>query len=258
MGDRFFGNGDFAMSLMDADRAIPEGVIAPDHGKVTRRFAVYRNNVMSGLVTALGDNFPTVQRLVGTEFFRAMARVFVQQSPPVSPLIFRYGETFPAFIAEFEHARHLTFLPEVARLEWLWLESWHAADSRVLTPAELAAASPEHLADLRFAPHPATRLFASDHAAVTIFSRDRSGSSLEGLDPVQPEAGLLTRPECDVEIRHLPPGGLTFLSALMAGRTLGEAITATMEEVAGFDIAAAIAVMVAAGVFSQIKTEETG
>jgi Putative DNA-binding domain len=255
MPDRECGNGEFASSLLDADRAVPRGLVAPAGGKVSRRFSVYRNNVISGLVTALGDNFPTVQRLVGTEYFRAMARIFVRKSPPASPLIFRYGAAFPAFIAEFEPARHLTFLPEVARLEWLWLESWHAADSPVLAPETLAAVAPENLAGLRFETHPATRLFSSDHAAVTIFSRDRSGADLDGLDPLQQEAGLLTRPDCDVQLRHLPKGGLTFLSALIAGSTLAQAVTMTLEEDTGFDVAAAIGAMMAAGVFTQITKE---
>ena len=42
-----------------------------------RRFAVYRNNVAAGLIRALEARFPVTRRLVGDDFFRAMAGGFV-------------------------------------------------------------------------------------------------------------------------------------------------------------------------------------
>ncbi len=46
-----------------------------------------------------------VEKIVGEEFFAAMARVFVMKRPPRSPLLANYGDDFPAFIAAFEPAR---------------------------------------------------------------------------------------------------------------------------------------------------------
>ena len=51
------------------------------------------------------SRFPVVKRLVGEEFFRAMAQVFVTEEPPRSPVLFRYGSTFPDFIAGFPARR---------------------------------------------------------------------------------------------------------------------------------------------------------
>src|SRR5437870_13721217 len=65
----------FAGALLDAERPIPRGITAYNAAIPTRRFAVYRNNVVAGLVKALKSRFPVVEKIVGQEFFAAMARV---------------------------------------------------------------------------------------------------------------------------------------------------------------------------------------
>ncbi len=67
----------FAAALLDAKRPIPQGITAPNAAVPTRRFAVHRNNVVAGLVKALQTRFPAVEKIVGEEFFAAMARAFV-------------------------------------------------------------------------------------------------------------------------------------------------------------------------------------
>ena len=68
---------DWAAALLDPERPAPPGLRAWNGSDPARRFAVHRNNVVASLVSALADGFPVVQALVGEEFFRAMAAVFV-------------------------------------------------------------------------------------------------------------------------------------------------------------------------------------
>ncbi len=247
--------GTFAAALLDPDRGIPEGLVTPGGQPAARRFGIYRNNVTVSLVNALSEVFPTVQNLVGEEFFRAMARLYVQDNPPTSRLLFEYGASFPAFIGQFEPAADLPFLPDVARLERLWLDSFHAADATPLDGTLLQRVAPEQLASLTFVIHPATRLFRGNHAAVTIMARDRAGEPLDGLDPFIAEDGLVTRPAYDPEIRHLPKGGADFISLLMEGHTLGEAAGAALSADPDFNLPAAISAIIEAGAFSKVLFE---
>src|SRR5690242_18933636 len=93
---------DFAMALLDAARAPPTGLVGPDGIASSRRFGVYRNNVVAGLIETLKENYPAVHRIVGSEFFRAMAAQFVTANPPHSPVMLDYGAGFAKFIARFE------------------------------------------------------------------------------------------------------------------------------------------------------------
>src|SRR5512139_2634059 len=92
----------FGKALLDPDRPVPADIHVWDGSDPARRFAVYRNNVVSSLVDALAATFPVVQELVGEEFFRAMSAVYVRRSPPGSPVLATYGHSFADFVEEFE------------------------------------------------------------------------------------------------------------------------------------------------------------
>lgn len=245
-------NGAFATALFAPDLPPPQGLTGRDGTRPTRRFAVYRNNVTISLVDAIASIFPTVQNLVGEDFFRAMARLYVTAHPPMSPLLFTYGESFPAFLESFPPAAELPFLADVARVERIWLDAFHAADSAALDPLTLASVPAGDVAGIRMQPHPATRIARLCHAAGTIVRNDRAGISLEGVNPMAPEAVLVTRPAYDVAIRVLPQGGAAFLETLLAGGMLGDAFVAAQPE--GADIPALLGLALSAGAFTSIDT----
>lgn len=242
----------FAPALLDPARGTPSLVTGPNGKAADRRYDIYRNNVTVSLIDALAAIYPAVQRITGTEFFRAMARFHVRSHPPASPLLFEYGRDFPAFIAQYEHAEAMPWLADVARVERAWLDAYHAADAAPLSPARLSAVPPDRLADLVFIPHPAVRFLRSDYAAVTIFAANRDNAEAVRIDASRPEDALITRPEFDVTVRRLPRGGAVFAEHLMSGRSLGEAAAAALQASSEFDIAANIAGLIEAGTFTSL------
>ncbi len=244
----------FAPALLDPDREVP-GIVAGPRGKAAVQcYNVYRNNVTVSLINALAAIYPAVQRLTGPDFFRAMARFHIRETPPTSPLLFEYGRDFPDFIARYEHARVLPWLADIARIERAWLDSYHAADAQPLSPSALATVPPEHLSSVIFTVHPATRLVRSPFAAVTIFAANREGASADRIDGSTPEDALVTRPDFDVLVRTLPPGGAVFLDGLMSGCMLAEAAAAALEEAPSFDLATNIAGLFEAGAFISLTS----
>ena len=106
---------DFAPALLNVENPVPDDLIDPKGRPVGRRFDVYRNNVVHSLSEALGVAYPVIQKLVGEEFFKAMANVFVRQFPPSSPMMFQFAPEFPIFLESFPPVAHLPYLPDVAR-----------------------------------------------------------------------------------------------------------------------------------------------
>lgn len=181
-----------------------------------------------------------------------MARFHLRATPPTSPLLFEYGHDLPAFIEKYEFARSLPWLADVARIERAWLDAYHAADAHPLAAETLASVLPERLADLVFTPHPATRVVRSDYSALTIFAANRGDSPVEAIDATEPEDALVTRPDMEVVVRHLPLGGAEFLLSLFSGDPLSVAAAKAIDACPCFDIAASVAGMIEAGVFSAI------
>ncbi len=239
----------FSSALTDPDQETPSVVTGPSGKAATKRYNVYRNNVTVSLIDALVAIYPAVQRITGVGFFRAMARFHVRATPPASPLLFEYGRDFPAFIEQYEYARSMPWLADTARIERAWLDAYHAADAEPLSPAALASVPPERLADVVFTAHPATRIICSRFSAVTIFAANRSNAPLGRIEAATPEDALVTRPDLDVVVRHLPPGGAVFLTCLISRRSLGEACASALAASPSFNIASSIAGMIEAGAF---------
>ncbi|TPP06478.1 DNA-binding domain-containing protein [Rhizobium glycinendophyticum] len=250
-------NGDFAAALVNHDLPAPAG-LHRSGARVARRFAVYRNNVAVSLVDALAAIYPTLQNLLGEEFFRAMAHVYIRDNLPTSPLMFTYGASFPAFVEAFGPARDLPFLGDVARVERAWLDAFHAADRAPLDPLALAGVAPDTLPEIRFEPHPASHLLRLPHAAGTIVGRDRAGLPLDGLDPFQPEAVLITRPTYDVSVTVLTAAASVFIDALMTGGTFEEACDAAESADPGADIAGILTLTLASGAFNGLRLPQRG
>jgi len=224
--------------LLDPDARLPDGLRTWNGSDPTLRFNVYRNNVLVSLIEALATTFPVTRELVGMQFFRASARLYARQSPPVSRILFEYGRDFPDFVAGFAPAGDLPYLADVARLEYLRVEAFHAADSRSLGVEAFSdlLESPDRLMDLRVRLHPSCRIVRSRHAVVSIWAAHQGQAALESIALELPEDALVFRPEHEVRVLALPAGGAAFLGALADRRTLGEAATIAGDE-AGFDLA---------------------
>jgi hypothetical protein len=246
----------FAAALINPGCETPAVVAGPNGKAANKRYNVYRNNVTASLIEALAAIYPAVQRITGVEFFRAMARFHIRATPPISPLLFEYGRDFPAFIETYEYARAMPWLADVARVERDWLDAYHAADAEPLSAATLGSVPPEQLADLVFVAHPATRIVRSRFSVVTIFAANRGEASMGRIDASAPEDALITRPDLDVVVRQLPPGGAIFLTSLMAGRSFGEAAASALDASPAFDIASHIAGMIEAGAFTAVTLEK--
>ena len=237
----------FADALLDADQPIPHGIVAHATAAPARRFAVYRNNVVTGLVKALKNRFPVVEKIVGEEFFAAMSRIFVTERPPRSPVLASYGDDFAAFIAAFEPARELPYLADVARLEAERTRSYHAADATPLDAGRFAALDPSDIARVRIHLHPSTGIVRSSHPIVTIWAMNSGERELAPIDEWQGEDALIARPYLDVEVRALPPGGAAFLLALAGDRPLDAAAEAALADDPNFDLTGNIAALIGSG-----------
>jgi hypothetical protein len=239
----------FAAALLAPERPAPPGLIAWNGSDPAVRFGVYRNNVAVSLTEALAEGFPVTRALVGDAFFAAMARCFVIEQPPASPILSDYGEAFPDFIAAFPPAAGLPYLPDLARLERARVVAYHAADAQSLTADDLArhVADPQRLPATRVALHPACRLLASEHAVVSLWAAHQGEGRIEDVDLRRPESALVLRDGDEVLVLPLSPATGRFLAALAAGMPLGEAVDAAAATDANFDLTQAIAPLIRHG-----------
>lgn len=230
---------DFAAALLAQGSACPPGLTTWNGSDPAQRFRVYRNNVMASLIDALADTFPVTQDLVGEEFFRAMARLYAQAQPPRSPLLAFYGADFPAFIEQFPPASAIVYLADVARLEYLRVLAYHAADAVPVRADEIGAllADEQGLPAVCLRLHPSLAVFSSPSAVVSLWAAHQGVGELAEIDPQRPEAALVLRYGTEVEVMAIPAAAGEFIAAVQSGTPLGEAAAAAMTLDEYFDLA---------------------
>lgn len=241
------GQANFADAILDPNAPLPVGLVGPDGKPSAKRFAVYRNNVVVGLIETLKAAYPVIHRLVGEEFFAAMAHIYVRNEPPHTPIMLDYGASFPHFIERFEPAAPLPYLPDVARFERGWVEAYHAPEALPLPPSALGAISSEDVPTLRLVLHPSVRVVRSPFPVVRIWQANVDGQPAVPIDLGDGEEdALIVRPEMDVEVRRLPVGAAAFIRKLQDGLTIVDAAAEGLSENAQFDLGDTLSGMIEA------------
>jgi len=236
----------FAAALLDAGADAPAALRNPFGGAAGKRFDVYRNNVAVSLTEALETGFPTVRKLVGDAFFKAMAGVFLRSNPPEDPRLATYGGKFPGFLAGFDPVAHLPYLPDVARLDLGLRQSYHAADA---APLSVAGLDPKDVMDLRPRLSPATLVLSSRFPVHDIWRMNAEPDAPKPAPSAQDV--LIARAGFDPRPHLLPEGGLPLARHLKGKLTLGEAMTATMAIAPGADVSALLTLFLTAGALTR-------
>ncbi len=223
---------EFIASVCDPNRAVP-AFITSRANRHDKRFSVYRNNVIVNLIEVLERGFPLVQKIVGEEFFRAAAGVFVRLHPPKSPILSLFGEDLPTFLETFEPVQGLPYLADVARLEIGLRRSYHAADHIPAPPRALLELTPETVAEARLQIAPSFMLLRSRFPIYGIWLANTGGD-------MKPRPGAedvaIIRKGFDPEPRLLGEGEYEFLQAIRDGAALGDAFERAIAISDGFGL----------------------
>jgi hypothetical protein len=193
------------------------------------RLRIYRNTAFSVLTDALRLVYPAVDRLVGAEFFDGAAAVFIRRHPPRDAYLGNYGAEFADFLAGFQPAAGVAYLPDVARFEWALSVAANAPDVPPVNPAALSALDPVHHGAVRFTPHGSVSLlqlrYPADSITDAVMARDDAAmAAIElGSGPIWL---VVHRGPDGVEARRLSEGEWRFTEQLCANWMLAAAITA--------------------------------
>lgn len=242
------GQSDFTQAILDPDLAVPSGLTDPQGRPAGKRFSVYRNNVAVSLTEALETAYPVVRKLVGEEFFKAMAGIYLRQHPPTSALMMYYGSRLPAFLEGFEPVQSIGYLPDVARLERALRQSYHAADAAPIDPALLQAMPAERLMAARLRLAPAVRLVRSDWPIHAVWLANTTTDAPEPAMAAQDV--LVTRPGFDPKPQLLGQGAADFIAMIGKGESFAAAIEAAGE---ALDLTPLLGQLLAGGAITNIS-----
>ncbi|NQD38000.1 DUF2063 domain-containing protein [Permianibacter sp. IMCC34836] len=221
----------FARALLDPlfpveQLAVRTPAIASADNSLAQRFAVHRNNVVAGLVNGLQDSFPATVRLLGEEFFRAVATEYVRAFPPQSPVLSEYGGTLANFLPQLTSLQTYPYVADVAQLEWLRRRAYHSADQSVLSLTAIRKMPIQQLLFQRFSLHPSVHWLRSDYPVVSLWRSQMGEGVVPEPEHWHAETALIWRPGHSVQVAVITPTRLTLLEQLQSGAVLADAMAA--------------------------------
>ncbi len=223
---------DFAHALMTDGQAEPRFR--------SQAFEVYRNTSARGVIEALRASYPTVEMLLGEEAFTQVALEFRRDQPPRGAVLSDYGREFAGFLRCQPWTCELPYIADVAWLDWLWLESFLAADL-MATPL-----GPSNIS--RIALHPAARFAWLATPAMTIWLAHRDPWSMAEFEPDWIEEGaLFTRVGTGVRAEPIDAAQYRLLTACTVPASVADAVAAVAAEFPTADVPELLRRVVASG-----------
>jgi hypothetical protein len=195
-----------------------------------RGFEVYRNTVLKTCIDALQANYPTLDRLVGSAWLRERCSAYVRLHRPTDVRLIQYGADFADFLERASLGPELGYLPDVARLDRMWIDVHGAADAACIDVDAVASIAPDALATtvLHVAPSARWRWFPV-HPIYTIWRINREAGEWREDIAWQGEGVLMTRPDGAVRWQTASAGTCAFLDACADGVPLERAAQAATQ-----------------------------
>ncbi|MDO9012554.1 MAG: DNA-binding domain-containing protein [Gallionella sp.] len=220
---------------------------------------VYRNNYRGNLQDALAGAYPVIKQLVGDDFFRFLAKKFIECHPSHSGNLYHYGAELADFLSSFVPAQGLIYLSDVAVLEWACHLAYFATDADTLALDRLADIAPEHYPELILLIHPACQVVRSHYPIIAIWQAHQSDNDGDFHINLDDGGGiaLVSRKDDVVKVSKLSGAEADWLQNIQAGNPLGTATESALKHLPGFDLQTALLNLVAQNVLTGFKSGAT-
>ncbi len=240
----------FAGALRSAageDAMLP--LLAGDPARNRELLGIYRGNAVANAKAALSLAYPVCRLITGEDYFDALVRRYWAQTPSAGGDLNRYGATFADFLDDFEPARVLPYLSDVARLEWSVHRAGMAADAQPLAGDAFASLDADRLCTARLRLTPGFALHDSCWPVADIWLQHQPDAIGEfHVDLGLAQRAAVWREGFRVRVTTLDAGAHAFWMAVMtADACVGDAWAEAVRCDTGFTLAAVIGHAITSG-----------
>jgi len=148
----------FTEALVNCKPDLIENWIITKNLSGSDRLQIHYNNYIQSLTKALRLIYPLIEKLVGIEYFKALAREYIKLNPSYTKNLTFYGEGFSQFLIHFSPLQSFAYLPEMARLEWSCHEVYYAPEGAIFDINSLRNINEGEYRKIRFNLNPTCRL----------------------------------------------------------------------------------------------------
>lgn len=238
MGDLLEGQARFIAVLQQGPAAFPEGLFADTPERALLGLKAHANTISHARLVALEETYPRTREHLGEADFNALSRDFVDRAEVRPRKLMQLGADFANYLAD---QRRDAAAIDLARIEWAWLQSYHAAEAEALELANLAGLDEQGLLDLVLALHPSARLIETQTALALLIP--------EVADSATPDMRhlLITRPAHEVMLHPLAAISAALLRQAQFPVSMGNLLGRAIERAGEAEALPAIFALIGAG-----------
>lgn len=238
MGDLLEGQARFIAVLQQGPSAFPEGLFADTPDRALLGLRAHANTISHARLIALEETYPRTREHLGEARFNAVSRNFIERPDVRRRKLMGLGEGLADYLADQVHDAAAV---DLARIEWAWLQSYHAAETEALELADLAGLDEQGLLDLGLALHPAARLIEAQTPLAPLMPElaESAAPDMRHL--------LITRPAAEVLLHPMAALCAELLTQAQFPVTMGNLMAAAIERAGEAEALPAIFALVGAG-----------
>ena len=194
------------------------------------RLVVYADGDLARVEEALAEVYETIRHVVGRTAFQELAESYARRYPSHDYNLSLVGRHLPDHVAQLPLAGELPFLPDLARLEWLVAQAFHAFDQPPMETAQAAGWSLEEWARARVFFQPSVGSVSSAWPILDIWqAREKPVAEIRIELVNRPQQVIVFRQGHQVRCALLTEHQQALLSRLLRSQPLGTACEAGAE-----------------------------
>ena len=200
-----------------------ESPLNPQRGTPgTERLSVYAGGYLARTREALAEVYEAIHHVLGERAFTDMAHAYAARYPSHDYNLSCVGRYLPLFLPTSPFTQRLPFLPDLARLEWLVSEAFHACEQPPFDPTHLSLGSLKDWNAIQLVFQPSVGLVASMWPILDIWEARNHPRGTIDIDLVnRPQRVLVFRRDVQVRCELVDERQHLLLEGLLAGRSLG-------------------------------------
>ena len=218
---------EFWAALVEFDNAVLASICDQGNLKPSERIDIYRTNVRSLHVSVLMSVYPVCEKILGSDYFKQVAKKYVKQNPSQSVDLNEYGDQFANFLRILiEHRPELAdfqYLADLAQLEWQIQQVYFSADNVKLDMVEFQNACVAQAGEMSFCLQPSVSILDSEYPIAELWEMHQS----DGVEHKKIVAGeheylCVFRNEYEVSLRKINADLFGLIVAIQDNKTLAE------------------------------------
>ena len=181
-----------------------------------QRIDLYANAYFYRLLECLKEEYPAILAVIGADHFASLIREYLTRWPPTEPSIFYAGRYLPEFLRNYILVQWRPFIAELARLERVTLEVFHAPQAPLLSDETMRAIPPQKWPATELRLHPGVEILRGEWRVTDVLSAVEHGD--KWVEPVRETNGVVVwRRGTTVHYRMLEAGEIDALAGLKNG-----------------------------------------